>query len=158
MFISELHCKVRITHVAGNQNGFMLCRCTGHPIGKEKSGQKIAVHSIQKANYSYPFLGGLNTTQEIRRVIKNHKGTLFVKAILQEIPEHQFSYQSFLWSKDRVSMLPNSWKNHLSQLCGVYLLVSGDGKQYVGSTSSKEGGFLSRWKQYEKMVMVKIKN
>lgn len=95
-------------------------------------------------------LGGLKTTQNIKRVLKNHKDTLFVKAILQEIPEHQFSYQSFLWSTDRVSMLPNSWKNHLSQLCGVYLLVSGDGKQYVGSASSKEGGFLSRWKQYEK--------
>ena len=92
----------------------------------------------------------METYPSNKKEIKNFKDILFVKAIIQEIPEHKFSYQSFLWSTNRISKLPSTWQNHLSQLFGVYLLVDGKGKQYVGSAYSKDGGFLSRWKQYEK--------
>ena len=87
---------------------------------------------------------------QIKRILANYKDQLFVKALIQEIPEHKFSYQSFLWSTKRISKLPSSWQYHLSQLFGVYLLVDKNGNQYVGSASSREGGLLSRWKYYEK--------
>ncbi len=95
-------------------------------------------------------LGGWIPTPQIKRKLKNFKDQFFVKAIIQEIPEHKFSYQSFRWSTKRISKLPSSWQDHLSQLFGIYLLVDKNGNQYVGSASSKEGGFLSRWKYYEK--------
>ena len=66
------------------------------------------------------------------------------------MPEHKFNHQSFKWSSNRISKLPISWQNRLTELFGIYLLVDSKGNQYVGSAFSKEGGFLSRWKQYEK--------
>ena len=131
---------------------------TLHPVQKipmDGKEENILEYDQRLQELEGKLVGSWKITQNIKRLLydkkkKKYKDNLLVKAILQEIPEHKFSYQSFLWSTDRISKLPNSWQNHLSQLFGVYLLVDGRGKQYVGSASSKEGGFLSRWKQYEK--------
>ena len=98
-------------------------------------------------------LGGWGkSNRNIKKILKKRENRekLFVESILKNPPEHKFSHQNFLWSSDKISILPHSWKNHLSQLFGIYILVDRNGNQYVGSASSKEGGFLSRWKQYQK--------
>mgnify|MGYP001198023841 CR=1 FL=1 len=95
-------------------------------------------------------LGGWKPTPNIKRNLNKYNGKYFIKAILNDAPEEVFSYQEFIWSSKRISKLPSSWQNHLSQLSGIYLLVDTKGNQYIGSASSAEGGFLSRWKQYEK--------
>lgn len=44
--------------------------------------------------------------------------------------------------------VPTVWRNHLSSVRGIYLLVHPDtGKQYVGSATGSDG-FWGRWEQY----------
>lgn len=50
-------------------------------------------------------------------------------------------------STDDVWSLPSNWQSPLSTTGGVYLLVSNDGAQYVGSATGSEG-FLARWREY----------
>ncbi len=95
-------------------------------------------------------LEGWRFTPNIKRNLLKNKDKFLVEAILLEIPEHKFNHQSFKWSSNRISKLPISWQNSLTELSGIYLLVDSKGNQYVGSASSNEGGFLRRWKQYEK--------
>jgi hypothetical protein len=94
-------------------------------------------------------LDGWKFTPNIKRNLQKNKDVFLVKAILLEIPEHKFNHQIFKWSTNRISKLPISWQNRLSELFGIYLLVDCKGNQYVGSAFSKDGGFLRRWKQYE---------
>jgi GIY-YIG catalytic domain len=56
---------------------------------------------------------------------------------------HQFSYPV-----TDIKTMPQSWKQSLERLKGIYLLTcSVTGKQYVGSASGEEG-FISRWNHY----------
>ncbi len=49
---------------------------------------------------------------------------------------------------DIEAMVP-TWKERLTEAKGVYLLVCPrTGKQYIGSASSEDGGFLGRWRNY----------
>ena len=95
-------------------------------------------------------LGGWTPTLNIKRILANKKEEFFIQSILDQPPEKDFSYQEFIWSTDKISKIPHAWQNHLRQLFGVYCLVDQTGQQYIGSAYSVEGGFLSRWKQYEK--------
>tara|TARA_Y100001934_G_scaffold274482_1_gene366942 strand:- start:383 stop:1273 length:891 start_codon:yes stop_codon:yes gene_type:complete len=88
--------------------------------------------------------------RNIKRIIAKFKEKLFIKSILDEPPEIEFSYQEFIWSTDKISKIPHTWQNHLRQLVGVYCLVDQAGWQYIGSAYSEKGGFLGRWKEYEK--------
>lgn len=50
---------------------------------------------------------------------------------------------------NEIDSLPASWRNALSSVGGVYMLVCPDtGQQYVGSATSSEGGFMERWDHY----------
>jgi hypothetical protein len=51
----------------------------------------------------------------------------------------------------RISEIPSfplAWIGALGSVRGVYLLVSEDGEQYVGSASGTDG-FLGRWRSYQ---------
>lgn len=48
---------------------------------------------------------------------------------------------------DEIPFLPATWAEVLRRMRGVYLLVDGNGAQYVGSATGDEG-FLSRWLAY----------
>jgi hypothetical protein len=55
---------------------------------------------------------------------------------------------SFAWPIRELSSVPVSWRNALSAVWGVYLLVCrSTGQQYVGSVYG-EGGFWTRWENY----------
>jgi hypothetical protein len=55
---------------------------------------------------------------------------------------------SFSWPVRELSAVPVSWRNALSAVWGVYLLVCrSTGQQYVGSVYGK-GGFWGRWENY----------
>ena len=41
-----------------------------------------------------------------------------------------------------------NWYTALKEVYGIYLIVTGDGKHYVGSAYGKEGGILGRWTDY----------
>lgn len=48
-----------------------------------------------------------------------------------------------------IEAMPQTWKDRLTEAKGVYLLVCPrTGKQYIGSASSDDGGFLGRWRNY----------
>jgi len=95
-------------------------------------------------------LGGWNPTPMIKRIVYKQKDRFFIQSILDQAPEKPFSYQDFIWSTNKISKIPHTWQNHLRQLVGVYCLVDQTGRQYIGSAYSDKGGFLGRWKEYEK--------
>ncbi len=56
-------------------------------------------------------------------------------------------YGAFSERLSSISYLPESWKSALKSVKGIYLLVSPDGQQYVGSAYG-EWGFWGRWSRY----------
>jgi hypothetical protein len=74
------------------------------------------------------------------------------KGYLKEFP----GYQNVILSFDELEKIINNpdsnkqWKNMLSKVFGVYLILDKtDGKQYVGSAYGKNG-IWGRWSQYAK--------
>ncbi len=56
-------------------------------------------------------------------------------------------FQEFVTTLEDIPFVWRSWRQVLSSVGGVYLLVHPDGDQYVGSAYG-EGGFLARWNDY----------
>ena len=56
-------------------------------------------------------------------------------------------YAMFKGKISEISIMPQAWQACLECVKGVYLLVAGNGEQYVGSASG-EDGFFGRWKSY----------
>ena len=56
-------------------------------------------------------------------------------------------FQEFVTTLEDIPFLWRSWRQVLSSVGGVYLLVHPDGDQYVGSGFG-EDGFLGRWNDY----------
>ncbi|WP_321394006.1 GIY-YIG nuclease family protein [Emcibacter sp.] len=69
--------------------------------------------------------------------------------ILREFHEPSFpGFQLFSCSLDRLNTIPESWKQVLRSVNGVYLMVHLDTKQlYVGSASG-QNGIWGRWENY----------
>jgi hypothetical protein len=67
-----------------------------------------------------------------------------------EVNETAFpGFAEFSTELEQIEFLPEGWKHSLASVGGVYMLVCPrTGEQYVGSASSSEGGFISRWEQY----------
>ena len=74
-----------------------------------------------------------------------------VTAILPSEYELPFpGFAALQLSLSQITSLPSTWRNALSSVGGVYLLVdSKSGDQYVGIAHG-ENGFLGRWEQYAK--------
>lgn len=75
----------------------------------------------------------------------------YVLEIKKDASEQVFpGFHNFVWSINQLHKMPFSWREKLSGMQGVYLLVCQDeGRQYVGSASGDEG-FYSRWESYFK--------
>lgn len=73
------------------------------------------------------------------------------KPILElRLDARETPFPGFGGFRERVSSLlglPQSWRAALESVLGVYLLVTDDGQQYVGSAYGADG-FLGRWRQY----------
>lgn len=66
------------------------------------------------------------------------------------IDPHEPAFPGFAAFTARISGLaaaPLAWQTSLSSVRGVYLLVAGDGEQYVGSATGQDG-FIGRWRGY----------
>jgi hypothetical protein len=73
------------------------------------------------------------------------------KPILElRLDAREMPFPGFGGFRERISSLaalPQSWHAALGSARGVYLLVTADGQQYVGSAYGTDG-FLGRWQQY----------
>lgn len=78
--------------------------------------------------------------------IRNPKQIIELRRSAQDPPFPGFSRFSSRISE--LSNLPASWIGALKAAQGVYLLVTNDGEQYVGSATGSDG-FLGRWRAYE---------
>ena len=68
--------------------------------------------------------------------------------LLPEVPEEPFpGYKSFKWRLGELKNIYYSWRRHLEEVRGVYLLAFDDGTQYIGSATG-ERGFWQRWENY----------
>lgn len=76
---------------------------------------------------------------------RQNKPILELRLQSQEPPFPGFS--NFRERISKIFTLPQSWQNSLQSECGVYLLVTDQGDQYVGSAYG-ENGFLGRWANY----------
>ena len=76
---------------------------------------------------------------------KQNKPILELRLQSHEPPFPGFS--NFTGRISEILTLPQSWQNILRSECGVYLLVTDKGEQYVGSACG-ENGFLGRWTNY----------
>ena len=88
---------------------------------------------------------GVGTRTWSQRPTKQNKPILELRLQSQEPPFPGFS--GFTGRISEIFTLPQSWQNNLKSECGVYLLVTENGEQYVGSASG-ENGFLGRWTNY----------
>ena len=68
----------------------------------------------------------------------------------REVREPPFpGFADFRTTLNAVDTLPETWQHVLKSVGGVYMLVCPEtGQQYVGSATSSEGGFMSRWAEY----------
>ena len=76
---------------------------------------------------------------------KHKKEILEIRMDAQVPPFPGFS--KFRARISETPFFPQSWVGSLSSVKGVYLLVSDDGEQYVGSASGVDG-FMGRWSAY----------
>jgi len=76
---------------------------------------------------------------------RRQKEILEIRLDRREPPFPGFS--KFLSRISEIPGLPQAWQGALGSVCGVYLLVSDSGEQYVGSASGQDG-FLGRWQTY----------
>jgi len=78
-----------------------------------------------------------------------HKRDRPIIEIRREAFERPFpGFSSFSWRIKDLASVPRSWRETLSSVSGVYVLVcQSTGRKYVGSADS-EGGFWSRWEAY----------
>lgn len=77
---------------------------------------------------------------------RNRKPIVELRRTAQEPPFPGFS--RFVARISELSLLPSAWLDALEAVHGVYVLVTDDGEQYVGSATGS-GGFLGRWRSYE---------
>jgi hypothetical protein len=76
----------------------------------------------------------------------NHKEIVEVRRTADELPFPGFS--AFASTVEDLPLAPQSWRNALASVRGVYLLVCPEtGTQYVGSAYG-EDGFWGRWSAY----------
>lgn len=73
--------------------------------------------------------------------------------VIAEIRENEWhrpfpGYTTFQTTLHEIDSFSTVWASHLSNCCGVYLLVHPDtGNQYVGAATGSDG-FLGRWRAY----------
>ena len=91
---------------------------------------------------------GLGTRSWYQYADRHSKPVISISATDFEMPFPGFSALQF--QLDELTGLPEAWRNSLSSVGGVYLLVCPDtGEQYVGSAYG-EFGFFGRWSVYSK--------
>ncbi len=73
------------------------------------------------------------------------KEILEIRLTAHEPPFPGFS--GFMRRLSEIAYLPQSWQAALASVGGVYLLVTDDGRQYVGSATGQDG-FMARWRDY----------
>lgn len=56
-------------------------------------------------------------------------------------------FLNFRQNLTTLAEVPTSWREILSSVAGIYLLIHPDGRQYVGSAQGEQG-FWGRWEQY----------
>lgn len=56
-------------------------------------------------------------------------------------------FAAFIGRISEMACMPQAWRAALASVRGVYLLVSDDGEQYVGSASGQDG-LMGRWRAY----------
>ena len=76
---------------------------------------------------------------------RNQKHILEIRLQPQEPPFPGFS--AFVSRISEIPRFPQSWIGSLEGVRGVYLLVTEQGEQYVGSATGADG-FIGRWRQY----------
>lgn len=76
---------------------------------------------------------------------RNPKEIVEIRLDPREPPFPGFS--AFISRIRELNILPVSWQSALGSVRGIYLLVSDDGEQYVGSASGSDG-FMGRWRNY----------
>ncbi|MGM0639873.1 MAG: GIY-YIG nuclease family protein [Thermotogota bacterium] len=95
---------------------------------------------------------GKSTLSWHQKLLNKEVVQIFPKGYLKEFP----GYQNVILSFDELKKITNNpdankqWKNMLSKIFGVYLILDKtDGKQYIGSAYGKNG-IWERWSQYAK--------
>ncbi|WP_295637221.1 GIY-YIG nuclease family protein [Novosphingobium sp.] len=90
---------------------------------------------------------GLGARSWIQRADRQDKP---IVQLTREFREEEFpGYTHFISNISDIPTLPRGWLEALKAACGVYLLASArTGEWYVGSATSKEGGFHARWLNY----------
>ncbi len=73
------------------------------------------------------------------------KSILEIRLQAQEPPFPGFS--GFISRISDIPRFPQAWTGSLEGVRGVYLLITDDGEQYVGSAAGIDG-FMGRWRQY----------
>ena len=76
---------------------------------------------------------------------QNLKEIIEIRRDRHEPPFPGFS--RFLGQISKIQQLPITWQNVLKSVGGIYLLVTENGDQYIGSASGQDG-FLGRWLNY----------
>ncbi|WP_413149171.1 GIY-YIG nuclease family protein [Amaricoccus sp. W119] len=77
-----------------------------------------------------------------------HRGEREILELRIDAREPAFpGFSAFSERVANLAFIPQAWRAALGSVRGVYLLVAGDGSQYVGSAAGQDG-FMGRWDAY----------
>lgn len=121
-------------------------------IATERGRQDIEAFDLEWVQAASPYSErllihwGAGTRSWSQWAGRHRKGILEFRLNAQEPPFPGFS--AFMARISEIPSFPQAWIGALGSVRGVYLLVSEDGEQYVGSASGTDG-FLGRWRSYQ---------
>jgi hypothetical protein len=121
--------------------------------GTELAGQALDRYETHLLPLLEKYVGrlwidwGAGTRSWIQRADRQVKG---IVELTREFKEEQFpGFTHFISNISDVPSLPRGWIDALAASRGIYLLTSERTREwYVGSATSREGGFISRWQNY----------
>ncbi|CAH0498285.1 GIY-YIG nuclease family protein [Novosphingobium sp. CECT 9465] len=121
--------------------------------GMELAGQRLERYELQLLPSLQEYVGrlwiewGAGARSWIQRPDKQAKA---IVELTRQFREEAFpGFTHFISNISDVPTLPRGWIDALAAARGVYLLTSERTREwYVGSATSREGGFISRWQNY----------
>lgn len=121
-------------------------------IAKEASSAGMEAFDLEWLQVARPYcerilIGWGGSTRSWSQWAYRHRKEILEIRMEAQVPP----FPGFSKFKARVSDLaefPQAWVGALASVRGVYLLVTDDGEQYVGSAYGTEG-FMGRWRSYQ---------
>ena len=119
---------------------------TGKPLAGERHYYGLSEDLLPQYSGRLLVEWGESTRAWSQNAERQDKPIVALLPALYEVPFPGFG--AFSCSVSQVLTLPATWRNTLTSVGGVYLLVDpSTGEQYVGSAYG-EGGFIGRWDAY----------